>query len=247
MEKNRWSLIFIGLCLALAFSVSSVEAENKCDKDNDRYVKARPSSCLDLLIPRNLNFIGIDCDDNNDEVLACEHANPQCAIPNVVVGWKDSGSISELNPEPEDNEVKVDPRLCVPAMIQEQDGSGGSYTCAVSDDPIMFNLASMSLEQIQKQGNDDVCSYFEEDGAFVASSRYGMSWAGPCLEGDPCLIRIGMWSPMTQADGFQIMHGDIELGFTRVTATLLLNEDVCNPLTPVLPLSPEDPPPRPGL
>ena len=27
MEKKRWSLIFIGLCLALVFSVSSVEAQ----------------------------------------------------------------------------------------------------------------------------------------------------------------------------------------------------------------------------
>ena len=43
MEKKRWSLIFIGLCLALVFSVSSVEAQQHhlceaflfCDQDGD--------------------------------------------------------------------------------------------------------------------------------------------------------------------------------------------------------------------
>ena len=57
MEKNRWSLMFIGLCLALVFSVSSVEAQivqcvaggipfpweeisnPRCDRDEDCYVR----------------------------------------------------------------------------------------------------------------------------------------------------------------------------------------------------------------
>ncbi len=39
MEKNRWSLIFIGLCLAFVFSVSSVEAQKNCDEDGDGYAK----------------------------------------------------------------------------------------------------------------------------------------------------------------------------------------------------------------
>ena len=132
-------------------------------------------------------------------------------------------------------------RLCVPAMIQEQ-GTDGSYTCAVSaatDNPIPFNLDPGSLKQIQKQGNDDVCSYFEENppGVFVASRLYGMSWAGPCIDGDPCLIRVAMWSHMTDTNrdaGNPIEHEGIKLGFTRVVATLLLEPEaegsICNPL-----------------
>ena len=46
MEKKRWSLIFIGLCLALAFSVSPVEAQAekgpRCsdgiDNDGDTFI-----------------------------------------------------------------------------------------------------------------------------------------------------------------------------------------------------------------
>ena len=46
-EKNRWSLIFIGLCLALAFSVSPVEAQMHhtcemgavCDRDGDGFFR----------------------------------------------------------------------------------------------------------------------------------------------------------------------------------------------------------------
>lgn len=39
MEKKKWSLIFIGLCLALVFSMSPVEAQKDCNEDNDDYVK----------------------------------------------------------------------------------------------------------------------------------------------------------------------------------------------------------------
>ncbi len=45
MEKKRWGLIYSGLCLALVFSVSSVEAANqcepceRCDQDGDTFIK----------------------------------------------------------------------------------------------------------------------------------------------------------------------------------------------------------------
>jgi len=65
MEKNRWSLIFIGLCLALAFSVSSVEAQlencnkcGRCDRDGDREIKdTKPCQelCVGLELPTDLN------------------------------------------------------------------------------------------------------------------------------------------------------------------------------------------------
>ncbi len=69
MEKNRWSLIFIGLCLALAFSVSSVEAEDLpeiceqmkfCDRDTDGFFKdhKRCTVCGGL----------IDCNDTDFEI-----------------------------------------------------------------------------------------------------------------------------------------------------------------------------------
>ena len=59
MEKKRWSLIFIGLCLALVFSVNPVEAQMHhdcgkcahCDRDGDGLIKDTPpciSNCKDL-------------------------------------------------------------------------------------------------------------------------------------------------------------------------------------------------------
>ena len=45
MEKQNWSLIFLALCLVLAFSVSPVEAQlpcdpcGKCDRDGDTLIK----------------------------------------------------------------------------------------------------------------------------------------------------------------------------------------------------------------
>ena len=44
MEMKRWSMVFSGLCLALVFSVSSVEAQHcglcqKCDQDGDGIIR----------------------------------------------------------------------------------------------------------------------------------------------------------------------------------------------------------------
>jgi len=65
MEKKGWSLIFIGLCLALVFSVSSVEAQDDpCDKDGDNWVK-NTRRCVPRL---GEGFDGIDCNDNNREL-----------------------------------------------------------------------------------------------------------------------------------------------------------------------------------
>ena len=177
MEKKRWVFIFSALCLALALTSSPVEAEviSKCNKDGDNYVKARPSSCLDLLLDETRDFIGIDCDDNSPDADGtggepCEGAAFQCETPNVRVGWADI----EVS-EPDQN------RLCVPAMIQEQ-GTDGSYTCAVSnsvEDVVTFNLDMGTMKQIQKQGNDEVCSYFDGSldytgvGSFRPSRLYG--------------------------------------------------------------------------
>ena len=66
MEKQNWSLIFLALCLVLAFSVSPVEAQcgagEFCDRDSDRFFK-------------NHKRCGIcgggetDCDDGFDDPL----------------------------------------------------------------------------------------------------------------------------------------------------------------------------------
>jgi len=72
MEKNRWSLIFIGLCLALAFSVSPVEAQlcdmgAFCDRDGDGYIKdhRRCTACLEAAVELGK---GLDCDDDDGDV-----------------------------------------------------------------------------------------------------------------------------------------------------------------------------------
>ena len=69
MAKKRWSLIFSALCLALVFSVSSVEAQeqeteeicmvgNFCDRDMDGFIRVhnRCMACLGMT----------DCDDSID-------------------------------------------------------------------------------------------------------------------------------------------------------------------------------------
>jgi len=82
MEKKRWVLIFSALCLALVFSVSSVEAQKpecvdlidgithdwsqiqepeRCDKDGDCFLK-RNRFCQRL---NDDPMIPIDCDDND--------------------------------------------------------------------------------------------------------------------------------------------------------------------------------------
>jgi len=64
MEKNRWVLIFIGLCLALVFSMSPVEAQMHhdcgvcahCDRDGDTLIKDTPpcrTNCPDFMIDPN--------------------------------------------------------------------------------------------------------------------------------------------------------------------------------------------------
>ena len=72
MEKKRWVLILMALCLALVFSVSSVEAQQHhlcfagsfCDQDSDTFFKnhRRCVHCLDL------EGAELDCDDHDGDV-----------------------------------------------------------------------------------------------------------------------------------------------------------------------------------
>ncbi len=67
MEKNRWSLIFIGLCLALAFSVSPAEAQvDPCDRDGDNYVKDT-KKCRQLFASGTTTYVGVDCNYNDND------------------------------------------------------------------------------------------------------------------------------------------------------------------------------------
>ena len=84
MEKNRWSLIFIGLCLALAFSVSPVEAQKDCDADGDGYFKAT-NKC-----DRLGGSLGDDDDDTDCDIPfeRCDNAVPAtltiCHFKNIL-------------------------------------------------------------------------------------------------------------------------------------------------------------------
>jgi len=82
MEKKRWSLIFIGLCLALVFSVSPVEAEihhdctlcAHCDRDGDGDIKDTPpciANCVDVIRPEDRPDID---DDDGDAVGMCDES-----------------------------------------------------------------------------------------------------------------------------------------------------------------------------
>ena len=73
MEKKRWSLIFFALCLALAFSVGSVEAKpDACvDGDGDGWFK-NTGKCR-----REEPPMPLDCDDGNPLVIG----PPPCDDP----------------------------------------------------------------------------------------------------------------------------------------------------------------------
>jgi len=88
MEKNRWSLIFIGLCLALVFSVSSVEAQlckkgNFCDRDRDGFFKDH-HRCVPLCTEDK-----IDCDDTDRDVNPGEE-NCDALVTLVVCHFKNT-------------------------------------------------------------------------------------------------------------------------------------------------------------
>ena len=86
MEKKRWVLIFIGLCLALIFSMSPVEAQmhhceagNFCDRDGDGFFKNTHQRC-DFCIDGDDDKI--DCDDTNGDIpdpitLECVEPEPE--------------------------------------------------------------------------------------------------------------------------------------------------------------------------
>ena len=86
MEKKRWSLIFIGLCLALAFSVSPVEAQKECDADDDSFVKDT-NKCR----RQNPDETEFDCNDNvsSDDNTDCGDPEPAgtvdiCHFKNIL-------------------------------------------------------------------------------------------------------------------------------------------------------------------
>jgi len=67
MERTRIGLIFIGLCLALVFSVSPVEAQ-QCDKDDDMFNRIH-RNCDPGFLDDQLGFdIPTDCNDNDASI-----------------------------------------------------------------------------------------------------------------------------------------------------------------------------------
>ncbi len=72
MEKKRWGLIYSGLCLALVFSVSSVDAQKicepcqRCDRDGDGEIQ-NTGSCIKKCAPDGV----VDDDDHDAEENNC--------------------------------------------------------------------------------------------------------------------------------------------------------------------------------
>ena len=96
MEKKRWCLILMALCLALVFSVSSVEAQQcvaggamfdwdeisnpRCDRDGDCYVRNN-NRCISDNPPVFPDFEdNVDCDDSDPLVIGpppCDEPEPE--------------------------------------------------------------------------------------------------------------------------------------------------------------------------
>jgi len=95
MEKKRWSLIFIGLCLALVFSVSPVEAQMHhdcskcahCDRDGDGRIKDTPpciNSCEGF--PIDLN----DREPFDNEPNICTGEDSESFVPVQICHFKNT-------------------------------------------------------------------------------------------------------------------------------------------------------------
>ncbi len=87
MEMKRWNLIFSGLCLALVFSVSSVEAQHcgmcqKCDQDGDLEIRAstfcakKCGSATDTADNEDLGNCPVDGDGGDDATYSLEFLDP---------------------------------------------------------------------------------------------------------------------------------------------------------------------------
>ena len=77
MEKKRWVLILMTLCLALAFSVSPAEAQKDCDFDTDGFIKDT-NKCH-----KQQPLADIDCDDDDINVGGpppCDSPPPPSAV-----------------------------------------------------------------------------------------------------------------------------------------------------------------------
>ena len=81
MEKQNWSLIFLALCLALAFSVSPVAAQQNCDRDEDGFIK-NIAPCR-----RENPGVKIDCDDNDPSLTDNCAGAGACQTPDVKASW----------------------------------------------------------------------------------------------------------------------------------------------------------------
>ena len=114
MEKKRWSLIFIGLCLALAFSVSSVEAQcpdnPKKEKGQNKCNDSIDNDCDGL-------FDGDDPDCGGEEppelvtLVICHFKNilKHCKIGEQFVGGGER-TVEDFNPD-SPSEVRILARI----------------------------------------------------------------------------------------------------------------------------------------
>ncbi len=148
MEKKRWSLIFIGLCLALIFSVSSVEAQDIpeickamafCDRDMDTYFKdhKRCVDCTDF-------STRIDCNDSNGSAFPGNPDELCDGIDNNCNGEVDEGC------------------------------NGGEEDTKTSKQsiPLIMTFDDMAADNIQSDGmifGDSLSSYIDNEGVGVSA------------------------------------------------------------------------------
>ncbi len=113
MEKKRWVLILMALCLALVFSVTSVEARGSCDADGDGFVKDT-RKCRKLIGEPGID--GIDLNDRDcaiPEEDGCDNGGgggSDDRVPyNVEIGGSLGGNVRGVNQSGGNNDTWFGP------------------------------------------------------------------------------------------------------------------------------------------
>jgi len=118
MEKKRWVFIFSALCLALVFSVSSVEGQKDCDADGDFYVKDT-NKCRKLLGIEDIQE-EVDCNDNLTSL-----DNTLCGDEDTTSGKKSIALIMKFDDMGGDN-VQSDRINLIDSPYVDKEGAGVS-------------------------------------------------------------------------------------------------------------------------
>ncbi len=211
MEKQNWSLIFLALCLVLAFSVSPVEARcgqgEFCDRDGDGLIKQHTKGQRCEGEP--------DCDDTNvcdgtegevDHRYAVRFdgsltgGNESGGLSDSGFDWGEStangGSVAKFGPPPAIGELDIsyfrtqftNGNECFPESVVELDNSGFLYS--------RKGLAQADLNKFTACADeDDNCSIelgygLEMEGMFQPDTL----WPPSGTVGDSHVLTLTGWS-----------------------------------------------------